>query len=178
MKSAQDYAARVDNFWSYATISKDIIHRWTYSLVPDIMNFGNTTTKLERQGIYHGSEVSQSQSAVVGPFFVIGSGTKIGQNTNILNSVVGGDLAPVTEDKIVEVVKAMEDELELIHDGNTLPPSRELIPNANDSDGDHNDDSRDDFDKEFEANFFRVVHENIQDVHFDFRNQLFEVVVR
>ena len=47
MKSAQDYATRVDNFRSYATISKDIIHRWAYPLFPDVMNFGNTTTKLK-----------------------------------------------------------------------------------------------------------------------------------
>ncbi|PNX85871.1 translation initiation factor eIF-2B subunit epsilon-like protein, partial [Trifolium pratense] len=84
-----DYAARIDNFRSYDTVSKDIIHRWTYPLVPDVMNFGNTTTKLERQGIYRASEISQSQSAVVGPFSVIGFGTKIGNNTKILNSVVG-----------------------------------------------------------------------------------------
>ncbi|CAK8533108.1 unnamed protein product [Lathyrus sativus] len=298
-----DYAARIDNFRSYATVSKDIIHRWTYPLVPDVMNFGNTTTKLERQGIYRGSEISQSQSAVVGPFSVIGSSTKIGNNTKILNSIVGGgckigsnvhiegcyiwdnvtiedgcelrhaivcdgvimksgsvlepgvilsfkvivgqefvvppysqvsllqqpieedsdeeleyadstsvitntvdksdgefpselsdthfnstselgvggvgyvwpkcegeeewrhSVAPITEDKILEAVKAMEDELELIHDGNTLPPSGELIPNSNDSDDDDNDDSRDDFDKEVEATFLRAVHENIQDVH-------------
>lgn len=50
-----DYAARIDNFRSYDTVSKDIIHRWTYPLVPDIMNIGNTATKLERQGIYRGS---------------------------------------------------------------------------------------------------------------------------
>ncbi|CAI8593997.1 unnamed protein product [Vicia faba] len=300
-----DYAARIDNFRSYDAVSKDIIHRWTYPLVPDVMNFGNTATKLERQGIYRASEISQSQSAVVGPFSVIGSGTKIGNNSNILKSVVGGgckigsnvhiegcyiwdnvtiedgcelrhaivcdgvimksgsvlepgvvlsfkvtvgqefvvppysqvsllqqpieedsdeeleyadstsvitstvdksdgeyaselsdahfnstselgfggvgyvwpkceggleeewrhSVAPITEDKILEAVKAMENELELIHDGNTLPPSGELIPNSNDSDDDDNDDSRDDFDKEVEATFLRAVHENIQDVH-------------
>lgn len=58
-------------------------------------------------------------------------------------------MAPITEDKILEAVKAMEDELELIHDGKNLPLSGELIPNSNDdSDDDDNDDSRDDFDKE------------------------------
>ncbi|XP_061348460.1 uncharacterized protein LOC133293858 [Gastrolobium bilobum] len=84
-----DYAARIDNFRSYDTVSKDIIHRWTYPLVPDVMNFGNTATKLERQGMYRASEISQAQSAVIGPFTVIGSGTHIGNNTKILNSVIG-----------------------------------------------------------------------------------------
>ncbi|CAJ2674542.1 unnamed protein product [Trifolium pratense] len=300
-----DYAARIDNFRSYDTVSKDIIHRWTYPLVPDVMNFGNTTTKLERQGIYRASEISQSQSAVVGPFSVIGFGTKIGNNTKILNSVVGEgckigsnvhiegcyiwdnvtiedgcklrygivcdgvtmksgsalepgvvlsfkvvvgkefvvptysqvsllqqpieedsdeeleyadstsaitstldksdgesdselsdthfnpaselgfggvgyiwpkceggheeewrhSVAPITEDKILEAVKALEDELELILDGNTLPPSGELKPNSIDSDEDDNDDLRDDFDKEVEETFLRAVHENIQENH-------------
>ncbi|OIW13547.1 hypothetical protein TanjilG_29288 [Lupinus angustifolius] len=84
-----DYAARIDNFRSYDTVSKDIIHRWTYPLVPDVMNFGNTATKLERQGMYRASEISQSQSAVIGPFTSIGFGTKIGNNTKISSSVVG-----------------------------------------------------------------------------------------
>ena len=49
------YAARMDNFRSYDTISKDIIQRWTYPLVPDIMFCGHSATKLERQGMYRGS---------------------------------------------------------------------------------------------------------------------------
>lgn len=46
------YAARIDNYRSYDTISKDIIQRWTYPLVPDVHFFGNSATKLERQGMY------------------------------------------------------------------------------------------------------------------------------
>lgn len=46
------YAARIDNYRSYDTISKDIIQRWTYPLVPDVQFFGNFATKLERQGMY------------------------------------------------------------------------------------------------------------------------------
>lgn len=84
-----DYAARIDNFRSYDTVSKDIIHRWTYPFVPDVMNFGKTATKLERQGMYRASEISQSQSAVIGPSTAIGSGTKIGYNTKISNSIIG-----------------------------------------------------------------------------------------
>ncbi|KAI4301870.1 hypothetical protein L6164_035108 [Bauhinia variegata] len=83
------YAARVDNFRSYDTVSKDIIHRWTYPLVPDVKFFGNSAIKLERQGMYRASEISQSRSAVIGPFTVIGFGTKIGDNTKVLNSVIG-----------------------------------------------------------------------------------------
>lgn len=49
------YAARIDNFRSYDTISKDIIQRWTYPLVPDVKFFGDSSTKLERQGMYRAS---------------------------------------------------------------------------------------------------------------------------
>ncbi|XP_040999622.1 translation initiation factor eIF-2B subunit epsilon isoform X2 [Juglans microcarpa x Juglans regia] len=82
------YAARIDNFRSYDTISKDIIQRWTYPFVPDVKFGGNSATKLERQGMYRASVV-QSRSAEIGPFTVIGNGTKIGSNTKISNSVVG-----------------------------------------------------------------------------------------
>ncbi|KAL6513643.1 hypothetical protein OROGR_021129 [Orobanche gracilis] len=51
------YAARVDNYRSYDTISKDIIQRWTYPLVPDVHFFGNCVTKLERQRVYRASVV-------------------------------------------------------------------------------------------------------------------------
>lgn len=47
------YAARVDNFRSYDTISKDIMQRWTYPFVPDVQYFGNSSgIKLDRQGVY------------------------------------------------------------------------------------------------------------------------------
>ncbi|KAL3838343.1 hypothetical protein ACJIZ3_022934 [Penstemon smallii] len=83
------YAARVDNYRSYATISKDIIQRWTYPLVPDIQFFGNCATKLERQGKYRASDVVLSRSAQIGPFTVIGNGTKIGNYSEVSNSVIG-----------------------------------------------------------------------------------------
>nr|XP_023927912.1 translation initiation factor eIF-2B subunit epsilon-like [Quercus suber] len=84
-----NYAARIDNFRSYDSISKDIIQRWTYPFVPDVKFFGNSATKLERQGMYRASEVVQSRSAEIGSFTVIGNGTRIGNNTKISNSVVG-----------------------------------------------------------------------------------------
>ncbi|CAI9102454.1 OLC1v1000729C1 [Oldenlandia corymbosa var. corymbosa] len=83
------YAARIDNFRSYDTVSKDIIQRWTYPLVPDVQLFGNTATKLERRGMYRGSGVGLSRSAQIGPFTVVGSGTTVGTHSEISNSVVG-----------------------------------------------------------------------------------------
>ncbi|GAB2212075.1 hypothetical protein Droror1_Dr00025419 [Drosera rotundifolia] len=81
------YAAKVDNFRSYDTISKDIIQRWTYPLVPDV--FGNCVSKLERQGMYRASDVEVSRSAEIGPLTVIGNGSKIGDRSRVSNSVIG-----------------------------------------------------------------------------------------
>lgn len=83
------YAARVDNFRGYDTISKDIIQRWTYPLVPDVHSFGSSITKLERQGTYRASEISQSRTAQIGPFTVIGNGTTIGDSSKVSNTVIG-----------------------------------------------------------------------------------------
>ncbi|KAJ4849694.1 hypothetical protein Tsubulata_006720 [Turnera subulata] len=83
------YAARIDNYRSYDTVSKDIIQRWTYPFVPDVKFFGNYATKLEREGMYRASDVELSRSAQVGPFTVIGKGTKVGDNSTVSNSVIG-----------------------------------------------------------------------------------------
>ncbi|KAG6599283.1 hypothetical protein SDJN03_09061, partial [Cucurbita argyrosperma subsp. sororia] len=299
------YAARIDNYRSYDTVSKDIIQRWTYPLVPDVKFFGNSAYKLERQGMYRASEILQARSAQVGPFTVIGDNSKIGDNTKITNSIIGqgcsigsnvtiegsyiwdnvtiedgcklshaivcdgviiksgaelepgvilsfkvvvGDqfivpsyskvslfqqpinqdsddeleyadnssvadttdksnnelmskslemqglpaselgnggighvwsicegsveeewrhsVAPIPADKLEKILqKATDDELELTRDANVLPTSGELKSDSNVSDGDDNEDSRDDsihFEKEVEATFLRGVHENIK----------------
>ncbi|KAL4565810.1 hypothetical protein LXL04_029916 [Taraxacum kok-saghyz] len=83
------YAARIDNFRSYDSVSKDIIQRWTYPLVPDVQFSINNPTKLERHGIYRASNITQSRSSQVGPFTYIGIDTVIGNNTVISNSVIG-----------------------------------------------------------------------------------------
>ncbi|CAN6575553.1 unnamed protein product [Malus baccata var. baccata] len=313
------YAARVDNFRSYDTVSKDIIQRWTYPLVPDVKFFGNSSIKLERQGMYRASgdlfykhDIGQSRSAQIGPFTVIGSGTKIGNNTKISNSVIGEgcsigsnvsiegsyiwdnatiedgcklrhaivcdgvimrsgavlepgvvlsfkvvigqkfnvpsyskvslleqptkldsddeleyadnssgiaemssithvdklneettnqrkeancwptselgtcgagyvwsicegghdeewrhSVAPIPADKLLEAIHAADDDWEHVQDGSSLPPSGELKPNSNDSEGDDVVSIEDsaDFEREVEATFLRAVHENIQVDH-------------
>ncbi|CAI0387211.1 unnamed protein product [Linum tenue] len=83
------YAARIDNYRSYDTISKDIIQRWTYPFVPDVRFSANCTTKLEREGMYKAPEIQQSRSAHIGPFTVIGKGTRIGDDSRITHSVIG-----------------------------------------------------------------------------------------
>ncbi|GFY92016.1 trimeric LpxA-like enzyme [Actinidia rufa] len=63
--------------------------RWTYPFVPDVQFIGNSSTKLERLGMYRAPGIVQSRSAQIGPFTVVGNGSTIGNNTKISNSVVG-----------------------------------------------------------------------------------------
>ncbi|KAK9673477.1 hypothetical protein RND81_12G169700 [Saponaria officinalis] len=84
-----NYAAKVENFRSYDTISKDIMQRWTYPLVPDVQSFGNSVIKLGRQGIYRASDIGLSSNAEIGPFTLIGKGSTIGNKSKVSNSVIG-----------------------------------------------------------------------------------------
>ncbi|XP_078152649.1 trimeric LpxA-like enzyme [Carex rostrata] len=84
------YTARVDNYRSYDTISKDIIQRWSFPLVPDVLYTGNRSQmRLHREGIYKAPDISLSPSASIGAFSAIGSGTTIGDNSSVSNSVIG-----------------------------------------------------------------------------------------
>ncbi|KAL6635325.1 hypothetical protein ACP70R_027996 [Stipagrostis hirtigluma subsp. patula] len=89
-KIHSSYAARIDNFRSYDTVSKDIIQRWTYPMVPDVLSTGNSHgNRLHRQGIYKAPDVTLSHSSQIGANSVIGSATIIGDHCRVLNSVIG-----------------------------------------------------------------------------------------
>ncbi|XP_026396426.1 translation initiation factor eIF-2B subunit epsilon-like [Papaver somniferum] len=83
------YAARVDDFKSYDTISKDVIQRWTYPYVPDIQFSRKCAVEQESDGIFKGSGVQISSFAHVGPDTYVGNGTSIGDFSKISNSVIG-----------------------------------------------------------------------------------------
>lgn len=84
------YAARIDNFRSYDTVSKDVIQRWTYPMVPDVIsNCDSSESRLHRQGIYRASDVTLSHSAQIGANSVVGSATSIGDHCKVVNSVIG-----------------------------------------------------------------------------------------
>ncbi|KAJ9680368.1 hypothetical protein PVL29_019632 [Vitis rotundifolia] len=181
-----NYAARVDNFRSYDTISKDIIQRWTYPLVPDVQFLGNYIAKLERQGMYRASAITSPVDKLNGeltcklPETEPWSTSEVGSGgVGYIWSICEGgheeewrhSVAPTSADKLTEVMQATDDDLELTTQGsNVLLPSGELVPdsNSNLSEDDDNEDSRDDsvyFEKEVEATFLRAVHENVKEDH-------------
>ncbi|KAH9649152.1 eIF-2B GDP-GTP exchange factor subunit epsilon [Citrus sinensis] len=78
-------------------------------------------------------------------------------------------VAPIPEDKLAELSEAMDDDQELVtQDCTALSTSGELISDSNASEGDDNEDSKDDsvyFEKEVEATFLRAVEENVKVDH-------------
>ena len=87
--TSQGYAARVKDFRTYDSLSKDIIRRWTHPFVPDNNVNGLTTYQLHRNNVYKESGVDVARSATIDRNSVIGSGTRIGENTFIRDSVIG-----------------------------------------------------------------------------------------
>ena len=85
---SEQYAARVGNLQTYKAISKDVIHRWVFPLVPD-------NSALEegysygRRNIYLGKDVSLALDSVMEEDVVIGSNTSIGLQALVSHSTIG-----------------------------------------------------------------------------------------
>eukprot|EP01132_Coremiostelium_polycephalum_P001071 gene1071-1357_t len=84
-----EYAARVKDLRTYHSVSKDIIHRWTFPMVPDNNFMCNTTYSLSRQMIYKEKGVKLLSDCVVGEETVLGHGTQIGGGSDISHSIIG-----------------------------------------------------------------------------------------
>lgn len=83
---SDQYAARVCNFSTYDAISKDVIHRWVYPLVPD-----NTdeACSYSRRNIYLNTNVSLAFGCELHEDVVIGRNSSIGVSTHITQSSIG-----------------------------------------------------------------------------------------
>ncbi len=85
---SDQYAARVGNLQTYEAISKDVIHRWVFPLVPD-------NSALEegysygRRNIYFGKDISLALDCVLEEDVVLGTGTSIGSQSVVTHSTVG-----------------------------------------------------------------------------------------
>ncbi|OWP04533.1 hypothetical protein B2J93_1392 [Marssonina coronariae] len=83
------YAARVFNLQSYEAVSKDILGRWTYPLVPDSNLLAGQSYKFERGGLCKENGVILARTCKVGKRTVVGKDTSIGDGSTISNSIVG-----------------------------------------------------------------------------------------
>jgi translation initiation factor eIF-2B subunit epsilon len=90
-----EYAARVHDFQTYANVSKDLLRRWCYPIVPDNLPSGYEKQyryTLQRHYLYRESKNRKSRvgrsSTVQGPG-LIGSDCSVGENCRIQGSVLG-----------------------------------------------------------------------------------------
>lgn len=84
------YGAAVTNWRMYQTVSRDILHRWLYPLVPDM---GISTQQRNyvhlKNNIYRHKNVQLAKSSNLIEDVIIGSGSSVSENTQITRSVIG-----------------------------------------------------------------------------------------
>ncbi|KAH6918678.1 translation initiation factor eif-2b [Coprinopsis sp. MPI-PUGE-AT-0042] len=85
------YAARVRDTKSYESISKDILSRWTFPLVPDDNYPGRVRYEHSRGNRYlpEGNSAVLSRTCTIGTNTMIGVAAQIGDNALIKASVIG-----------------------------------------------------------------------------------------
>ncbi|RDB21277.1 Translation initiation factor eIF-2B subunit epsilon [Hypsizygus marmoreus] len=85
------YAARVKDTKSYESVSKDILSRWTFPLVPDDNHPGGHIYDHERGNKYIAKDhsVILARTCKIGNNTLIGSSTQINENAQIIASVIG-----------------------------------------------------------------------------------------
>ncbi|KAJ3068743.1 hypothetical protein HK102_007097, partial [Quaeritorhiza haematococci] len=84
-----EYGARVRNTQMYDSVSKDILSRWTYPMVPDSNLHAGSNFTYSRPHIYKEKNVKLARTAKLLEKVVIGAHTEVGSNTRISNSVIG-----------------------------------------------------------------------------------------
>ncbi|XP_062518450.1 translation initiation factor eIF-2B subunit epsilon-like [Corticium candelabrum] len=85
-----EYAARVSNLHSYDAISKDVIHRWTYPLVPDVRQEERQGAySYSRRNVYLHNTVKLARDCHLEQDVVVGQESSVGNGTTIVSSVIG-----------------------------------------------------------------------------------------
>ena len=85
------YAVHVGDLHTYAAVSREIIHRWSYPYVPDLNLIGESTYRYERGNRYREEAVSVARVATVGEDTVLGRGTVLAEGSSVRRTVVGRD---------------------------------------------------------------------------------------
>ncbi|KAF8797938.1 nucleotide-diphospho-sugar transferase [Phlegmacium glaucopus] len=87
----EGYAARVQDTRSYESISKDILSRWTFPLVPDDNHPGGHIYEHTRGNRYIAKDnsVILARTCNIGINTLIGSSTQVSENVQIIASVIG-----------------------------------------------------------------------------------------
>ena len=83
------YAARVHDPHTYDVVSRDIIQRWAFPLVPDANLLPGTTYRHSGHCVYREAGVTLARSSSLVRNCVVGGGTTIGERTTVEDSVIG-----------------------------------------------------------------------------------------
>ncbi|KAF5302900.1 hypothetical protein FQA39_LY02080 [Lamprigera yunnana] len=85
-----EYGAAVTNWRMYQSISRDILHRWLYPLVPDMGISSQHRNYVHLQNnIYRSKDVQLSQTSSLIEDVIIGSGSSVGDQTSVARSIIG-----------------------------------------------------------------------------------------
>ena len=82
---ATSYAIKVNDAFSYDSVSRDLIERWSFPIVPDLQE----DLCYSRHNIYKSSTVDLKIDSILERNLVIGKETKIDSGTRISDSVIG-----------------------------------------------------------------------------------------
>lgn len=85
----EEYASRVRSTRLYDSVSKDIISRWAFPIVPDNNIHLGDDYRYYRGHVYREPSVFLARSAVIEEEVVLGSQTKVGDATKIKFSTIG-----------------------------------------------------------------------------------------
>lgn len=87
---AEQYAARVSDWQSYQLVSKDIINRWVYPMVPDMgVCLNRQIYMFLRNNVYRSADVQLARSGELKEDVAIREGSCVDDGTWLVNSVVG-----------------------------------------------------------------------------------------
>ncbi|CCH62613.1 hypothetical protein TBLA_0H03320 [Henningerozyma blattae CBS 6284] len=84
-----EYAMRIDGWYSYDFVSQDYLGRWVFPSVIESNLLEDQTYTHESSHIYKEKDVVLAQSCKIGKCTAIGSKTTIGEGTTIRNCVIG-----------------------------------------------------------------------------------------
>lgn len=85
----EEYAARVRTPRLYAAISRDLIARWMFPIVPESNLLEDQPMTFRRGYQYIGHDTVFSRTANIGEYVVIGASVTVGEGSRVTNSVIG-----------------------------------------------------------------------------------------
>uniref|UniRef100_A0A7R9UEV4 W2 domain-containing protein n=1 Tax=Pinguiococcus pyrenoidosus TaxID=172671 RepID=A0A7R9UEV4_9STRA len=88
---AEQYAAKIEDFRTYAHVSFDVVRRLVLPYAPDTPFFGDSTFRASRNGCYRERGVDIDRTASIGPLCLISSGTRVGPGSRLERCLVGRD---------------------------------------------------------------------------------------